>query len=90
LYISFNPHRDLGEGSNSQDWSTPQLLVERPGHTLWYPSLQPLSTPEDIAARRTCLRLGRRARLWFKDMANDVHEYISDFEVEFIRDDEAS
>jgi len=84
LYISFNPHRDLGEGANSQAWSTPELLFERKGHTLWYPSLQPLATPEDVQARRTCLRLGKRARLWFKDMA-DAHEYISDFEVVFER-----
>ncbi len=36
-HISFNPHRDLGEGDNAQDWSAPQLLLERPGHILWYP-----------------------------------------------------
>lgn len=83
LYVSFNPHRDLGQGANSQDWTTPHLLVDRPGHTLWYPSLQPLATPEDVEARRTCLRLGRTARLFFKDMAGDQHVYISDFLVHF-------
>lgn len=85
LYISFNPHRDLGEGSNSQDWTQPQLLLDRPGHILWYPSLQPLATPEDIEARRTCLRLGKTARLFFKDMSGDTHIYISDFLVHFER-----
>lgn len=83
LWASTNPHADLSAGANSQDWSSPQLLVRRPGHTLWYPSLQPLSTPEDVAARYTSVRVGRRARLWFKDMAGDQHLYLSDFEVEF-------
>ena len=85
LYISFNPHRDLGQGANSQDWTPPQLLLDRPGHILWYPSLQPLATSEDIEARRTCLRLGKTARLFFKDMSGDTHIYISDFLVHFDR-----
>ncbi len=82
LYISFNPHSDLGEGNNAQDWSKPQLLVERPGHILWYPSLQPMNTPEDIANRHTCLRLGKRARLFFKyaDLGKYMSEYIIEFE----------
>ena len=83
IYISFNTNPDLGAGDNSQQWSTPQLLVDRPGHILWYPSLQPLNTEEDIANRYTCLRLGKRARLFFKDMKGDVHQYISDFIIEF-------
>jgi len=61
-------------------------IVHRPGHTLWYPSLQPTDSPEDLAAKRTCLRLGSEARLFFKDMAGDEHVYISDFRVEFVRD----
>lgn len=90
VHISFNPHRDLGVGDNSQDWSTPQVLLERPGHILWYPSLQPMNTPEDVEARRTALRLGRRARLFVKDfeegsIAHGSNLYCSDFVVEFER-----
>jgi hypothetical protein len=81
LYISFNPHRELGEGNNSQAWSTPQILVQKPGHVLWYPSLQPLNTPEDIAAKNTSLKLGKRARLFFK--YSDLGRYFSEYLVEF-------
>ena len=81
LYISFNPHRELGEGNNSQAWSTPQILVQKPGHVLWYPSLQPLNTPEDIAAKNTSLKLGKRARLFFK--YSDLGRYFSEYIVEF-------
>lgn len=82
LYISFNTNQDL-DGANSQAWSKPQLLVSKPDHILWYPSLQPLNTPEDIENKYTCLRLGKRARLFFKDMHGDTHEYISEYIVEF-------
>ncbi|WP_439564891.1 hypothetical protein [Microcella sp.] len=85
LFVSINPHRDLGEGDNAQQWSTPVRIVHRPGHTLWYPSLQPTDSPEDLAAKRTCLRLGREARLFFKDMTPEEHVYISDFRVTFDR-----
>ena len=81
LYISFNPHRELGEGNNSQAWSTPQILVQKPGHVLWYPSLQPLNTPEDIAAKNTSLKLGKRARLFFK--YSNLGRYFSEYIVEF-------
>jgi len=83
LFLSVNPHRDLGAGDNAQQWSTPIRIVHRSGHTLWYPSLQPTDSPEDIGARRTSTRLGREARLFFKDMAGDDHVYISDFSVVF-------
>lgn len=81
LYISFNPHKDLGEGNNSQAWSKPQKLLEKPGHVLWYPSLQPLNTPEDIANKYTSLRLGKQARLFFK--YSDLGKYMSEYIVEF-------
>jgi hypothetical protein len=81
LYISFNPHKDLGEGANSQAWTHPNLLVEKPGHVLWYPSLQPLNTPEDISAKFTSLKLGKKARLFFK--YSDLGQYMSEFVVEF-------
>ncbi len=82
LYISFNPHEDLGEGNNSQSWTKPKLLVQKQGHVLWYPSLQPLNTPEDIANKYTSLRLGKQARLFFKysDLGTYMSEYIVEFE----------
>lgn len=81
LYISFNPHKELGEGNNSQGWTTPKLLVKKPGHVLWYPSLQPLNTLDDIANKYTSLRLGRRARLFFK--YSDLGKYLSEYIIEF-------
>ncbi len=81
MFISFNPHADLGAGNNAQDWTQPQLLVDKPGHVMWYPSLQPLNTPEDIAQKRTSLRLGQRARLFFK--YSDLGKYCSEYIVEF-------
>lgn len=83
LYISFNMNKDLGEGDNSQQWSKPQLLVSRPGKILWYPSLQPLNTAEDIANKYTCVRLGKKARLFFKEMEGERSEYLSEYMVEF-------
>jgi len=85
VWISFNPHADLGEGTNSQDWSTPKLLLRKPGHTLWYPSLQPPDDPDSVAARHTCVFLGQRARLWFKDLAPSTHRYLSENEIVFDR-----
>jgi hypothetical protein len=81
IYISFNTNKDLGENDNAIKWSKPQLLLTRPGRVLWYPSLQPLNTPEDIQNKYTCLRLGKRARLFVKD--SEANEYSSDFIVEF-------
>jgi hypothetical protein len=81
LYISFNPHKELGEGNNSQAWTKPQKLLEKPGHVLWYPSLQPLNTPDDIANKYTSLRLGKQARLFFK--YSDLGKYMSEYIVEF-------
>jgi hypothetical protein len=81
LYISFNPHKELGEGNNSQAWTKPQKLLEKPGHVLWYPSLQPLNTPEDIANKYTSLKLGKQARLFFK--YSDLGKYMSEYIVEF-------
>jgi len=83
LYISFNLNQDLGDGDNSQQWSKPQLLVSRPGRILWYPSLQPLNTPEDIKSKYTCVRLGKKARLFFKEMEGQRSEYLSECIVEF-------
>jgi hypothetical protein len=87
LFMSINTSRDLGEGDNSQQWSTPVEIVSRPGHTLWYPSLQPDDSEEALAKTRTCLNLGKNSRLWFKDMTPEEHLYLSDYEVEFFRKD---
>jgi hypothetical protein len=86
IYISFNKHADLGKSKNSQAWSKPQLLLDRPNHFLWYPSLQPLNTPEDIANKSTCLRLGQKARLFVKNIQNDKSEYLSEYIIEFHKD----
>jgi hypothetical protein len=53
VHISFNKNKDLGQALASQEWTTPQLLFDRPGYFLWYPSLQPMNTEEDI--RIICL-----------------------------------
>ena len=66
VYISFNKNKDLGDGMNAQEWTQPQLLLEKPGFTLWYPSLQPMNTAEDFTDKRTCLRLGKKARLFVR------------------------
>jgi hypothetical protein len=83
LYISFNPHYDLGAGANSQDWSFPKLILSKPGHVLWYPSLQPVNSDSDRKARYTSLRLGKKVRLFYKDNSPDKGEYISEYELEF-------
>lgn len=87
LYLSINTNADLGEGDNAQQWSTPVRIIHRPGHTLWYPALQPTDSPDDLARKRTGSRLGRHARLFFKDMAGDEHVYLSDYLVELDRSD---
>jgi hypothetical protein len=87
IYISFNGNRELGEGDNSQQWTRPVKLVDRPGHILWYPSVQPMNTPEDLANKHTSLNLGRRARLFFKDQFEDKSEYLSEFIIEFQRNE---
>lgn len=83
IYISFNPQKDLGAKDNAMQWSKPQLLLTRPGRVLWYPSLQPMNTPEDIANKNTCLKLGKRARLFVKD--SEANEYSAEFIIEFER-----
>jgi len=87
IYISFNPHKDLGIGSNSQDWSKPELLLDKPGDVIWYPSLQPTSSPEDIMNKYTCLNMGQKARLYFKHFPKEGggDRYLSEYEIEFIK-----
>ncbi|MEZ0611306.1 hypothetical protein ACAW74_22535 [Fibrella sp. WM1] len=83
IHIAFNPHANLGEALNSQDWTKPQPLLDRPGSFLWYPSLQPTNTPDDIKNRHTCLRLGQRARLFVKDIQPKQSQYLSEYMIEF-------
>ena len=83
IYISFNPNRDLGNKADAQAWTMPKLLLDKPGYFLWYPSLQPMNTPEDIAGKNTCLRLGQRARLFVKNIKPEKSEYKSEHIIEF-------
>ncbi len=83
VWISFNLHADLGDGDASQRWTPPRELVRKPGHTLWYPSLQPIDTADDVAERHTSLRLGRQARLWVKDLGPSTSRYLSEYLVTF-------
>jgi hypothetical protein len=81
LYISFNYNKDLGKNDHSQTWTKPQVLVQKPGHVLWYPSLQPMNTQEDISAKNTSLKLGKKARLFFK--YSNLGKYFSEYVIEF-------
>lgn len=83
VYISFNKNKDLSMGQNSQEWTKPQLVFEKPGYILWYPSLQPLNTDEDIKAKRTCLKLGKKARFFVKRIKPGDDEYASEHIIEF-------
>ena len=83
IYISFNTNEDLGKGSNSQQWSKPLQLVNKPGHIVWYPSLQPVNSANDQAEKYTSVNLGSKARLFYKDMYDDKSEYVSEYLVEF-------
>ncbi len=83
VYISYNRNLDLGHGENAQNWSQPELLVNKPGHILWYPSLQPLNENENIKNKNTSLRLSRKARLFYKDQYKDKSEYVSEYSVIF-------
>jgi len=83
IWISYNTNKYLGEGNNSQQWSKPQMLLNKAGHIIWYPSLQPTNNAFDIANKNTCLQLGREARLFFKDMYGDTSEYVSEYKIRF-------
>ncbi|HZX59589.1 MAG TPA: hypothetical protein VFE54_12715 [Mucilaginibacter sp.] len=85
IYISFNKNRDLGLGKNSQDWSVPKLLLNKPGHILWYPSLQPTSTVANGVNKYCSVKLGQGARLFYKDMYRDKSDYISECTLEFTK-----
>ena len=83
VHISFNKNRDLGNALQSQEWTTPKELFKREGFFLWYPSLQPFNSPEDIQQKNTCLRLGKKARLFIKNIKPEKSEYMSMHIIEF-------
>lgn len=87
IYISFNKNADLAAGDHSQQWSKPQLALNKPGYTVWYPSLQPINTPSDKSNKYTSLRLGQKARLFFKEMDGKSSKYLSYYLVEFSKQD---
>jgi hypothetical protein len=83
IYISFNRNADLGAGNNSQQWTKPRLLLNIPTSVVWYPSLQPINTPEERAKKFTSLRLGQKARLFFKEQDGKTAPYHSFYVVNF-------
>ncbi len=85
IYISFNPYKNLGEGDHSQMWSKPRILLKKEGYFLWYPSLQPTDTKEDIENRYTSLRLGQKARLFVKYLKPYNDRYVSEYVIEFTK-----
>ncbi|MDB4920816.1 hypothetical protein [Mucilaginibacter sp.] len=85
IYVSFNKNPDLGTGNNSQQWTKPVLLLDKPGHTLWYPSLQPLNEEANSKNKYSSVKMGQKARLFFKDNDGDKNDYISEYLVEFRR-----
>jgi len=85
VHLSFNKNKDLGQGNNAQQWSKPQLLLDKPGYFLWYPSLQPMNTAEDISDKNTCLKLGRKARFFVKNIKPEKSEYLSEYIIEFLK-----
>jgi hypothetical protein len=84
IYLSYNFNKDLSEGDNAQQWTKPERIVDYPNHVLWYPSMQPMNTPEDISNKHTCMKLGKRARLFFKDMWTDERGFQSEYKSEYI------
>lgn len=83
IYISFNKNKDLGTADNSQQWTKPKMLLDKPGYFLWYPSLQPLNTPDEVSNKNTCLRLGKQARLFVKNIRPEQSEYMSEYVIIF-------
>ena len=77
--------KDLGEGDHSQMWSKPKILLKKEGYFLWYPSLQPTDTKEDIENRYTSLRLGQKARLFVKYLKPYNDRYMSEYVIEFTK-----
>ena len=82
IYISFNPNEIL-DAQHSQEWSAPQLILTKPGSTVWYPALQPIGDSNASKNKLTTFNLGKKARLFFKDQTKDTAVYMSEYEIEF-------
>lgn len=82
IYISFNKN-DILDERNSQQWSKPQLILTKPGSTLWYPALQPIGDATASINKLTTLNVGEKARLFYKDQTKDTAVYVSEFEIRF-------
>jgi hypothetical protein len=83
IYISFNKNKDLGAADHSVQWSAPKLLLDRPGYFLWYPSLQPMDDEESVKNKYTCMRMGKKARLYVKFIKPERSIYASAHTIEF-------
>jgi hypothetical protein len=81
IYMSFNKNKDLDD-TNSQDWSIPKLILDKPGHVIWYPSLQPIGDANATKLKYTSLQMGEQARLFYKDQT-DTAVYISEYAIRF-------
>ena len=81
IYMSFNKNKDLDD-NNSQDWSSPKLILDKPGHVIWYPSLQPIGDANATKLKYTSLEMGEQARLFYKDQT-DTAVYISEYAIRF-------
>jgi hypothetical protein len=81
IYMSFNKNKDLDD-TNSQDWSIPKLILDKPGHVIWYPSLQPIGDANATKLKYTSLQMGEQARLFYKDQT-DTAVYISEYSIRF-------
>jgi hypothetical protein len=42
-----------------------------------------MNTPEDIAQKHTCMRLGQKARLYIKYIKPEKSDYMSEYIIEF-------
>ena len=83
IYISYNKNPDLGIMNQSQQWTEPDLLIEKDNHIVWYPSLQPGNSQTEIQNKYSCLRLGNGPRLFYKDTHDGIGEYVSEYKIEF-------
>jgi len=82
IYISFNKNKMLDE-LTAQNWSTPKLLLNKPGNIIWYPSLQPVGDKDAVKNKYTCLSMGKDARLFYKVQTKDTSYYVSEYTINF-------
>jgi hypothetical protein len=47
-----------------------------------------MNTPSDVDNKYTCLRLGKHARLFVKNIRPEISGYMSEFQIEFYRTDD--